>query len=113
MSEASSIRAQVFIPGKSKGRLQRQLTLEIISEWIKLQGFDEYTTNGLIAMASKYPTQALPAFRRNFNLMIERVRAKRRKEQNEIINAEGAAQAAKKNVKKQEKAKDENDQEIS
>lgn len=81
MGEPTSIRAQVFIPGKGKSRLVRQLTFETISDWIRLQGFDDYTTSGLIDLASKYPTQALPSFRRNFNLMIERVRAKRRAEQ--------------------------------
>ena len=81
MSETSSIRAQVYVPGKSGSRLQRQLTLEVVVEWIKIQGFDDYTTNGLIELAKRYPTQALPSFRRNFNLMIERVRSKRRKEQ--------------------------------
>jgi hypothetical protein len=81
MSEATSIKSQVFVPGKKKGGgLKRLLTLETISNWIRLQRFDEYTTNGLIEMASKYPTQALPSFRRNFNLMIERVRVKRRAE---------------------------------
>lgn len=80
MSEPTSIKAQVFIPGKKSSKLQRQLTLEIVSDWIKLQGFDDYTTNGLIQLASKYPTQALPSFRKNFNLMIERVRVKRRAE---------------------------------
>lgn len=91
MSEPTSIKAQVFIPGKGKSRLQRQLTLEIISNWIKLQGFDEYTTNGLIELASKYPTQALPSFRRNFNLMIERVRQKRRQEQQGQLRADKEA----------------------
>jgi hypothetical protein len=81
MSEPTSIKSQVYIPGKGKTKLIRHLTFEMISEWIRLQGFDEYTTNGLIELASKYPTQALPAFRRNFNLMIERVRQKRRQEQ--------------------------------
>jgi hypothetical protein len=94
MSEPSSIRAQVYIPGKRKGGLRQQLTLEIISNWIKLQGFDEYTTNGLIQLASKYPTQALPSFRKNFNLMIERVRTKRRAELNEQQRAEAAALVA-------------------
>jgi len=80
MSETSSIKAQVVIPGKSNGKLQKMLTLEMVTDWIKMQGFDEYTTNGLIQMAERYPTQALPSFRKNFNLMIERVRVKRRKE---------------------------------
>jgi len=56
MGEPTSIKAQVFIFGKAKGRLQRQLTLETISEWIRLQGFDDYTTNGLIELAGRYPT---------------------------------------------------------
>lgn len=91
MSEMSSLKASVIIPGKGKSRLQRQLTFEIISDWIKLQGFDDYTTHGLIDLASKYPTQALPSFRRNFNLMIERVRAKRRAEQQGIQNTKPVA----------------------
>jgi len=84
--EAQQIQAKVYVPGKGPGsKLQRQLTLEMISEWIRLQGFDEYTTNGLIELAGKYPTQALPSFRKNFNLMIQRVRAQRKKEQNTSI----------------------------
>lgn len=82
MNEPSSINAQVYVPGKGKGVFQRQLTFETICSWIRIQGFDEYTTNGLIELAAKYPTQALPSFRRNFNLMIDRVRHKRRQEQN-------------------------------
>lgn len=78
MSETSSIKAQVYVPGKSSSRLQRQLTLEVVTEWIKIQGFDDYTTNGLIEIAERYPTQALPSFRRNFNIMLERVRQKRK-----------------------------------
>lgn len=80
MSETSSIRAQVYVPGKSSSRLQRQLTLEVIVSWIKIQGFDDYTTQGLIELAERYPTQALPSFRRNFNIMVERVRQKRKLE---------------------------------
>ena len=83
MSEGNRLNLKVGVPGKtkSKTRLQKHLTLELITSWIKIQGFDEYTTNGLIELASGYPTQALPSFRRNFNLMIERVREKRTKEQ--------------------------------
>ena len=57
------------------------LDFKTISEWIRIQGFDEYTTQGLIDIASTYPTSALGSFRRNFNLMISRVREKRKKEQ--------------------------------
>jgi len=81
-NDLSSIRAKVYVPGKNTRPIQRPLTLEMVCEWIKLQGFDEYTTNGLIEMASRYPNQALHSFRLNFNLMIERVRAKRKKEMN-------------------------------
>ncbi|CAE7860216.1 unnamed protein product [Symbiodinium microadriaticum] len=49
--------------GRMKGDnvLQRQLTFDIVKDWIKVQGFDEYTTNGLIEMAAKYPTQVAKA----------------------------------------------------
>ncbi len=83
--EAQQIQAKVYVPGKGPGsKLQRQLTFDMISEWIRLQGLDEYTTNGLIELAGRYPTQALPSFRRNFNLMIQRVRQKRKKEMGEV-----------------------------
>lgn len=75
-------RFKVDVPGKQSTVLKVPLTYETIVSWIKLQGLDEYTTNGLIDMAAQYPTQALPSFRRNFNLMIERVRQKRKKEIN-------------------------------
>lgn len=100
MGEPTSIKAQVFIPGKGRSKLNRLLTLDTISDWIKLQGFDDYTTNGLIDLASKYPTQALPSFRRNFNLMIERVRAKRRAEQQGLQNAAEAEASCSTNNRK-------------
>jgi hypothetical protein len=105
MSEPTSIKSQVFIPGKGNGKLQRLLTLETVCSWIKLQGFDEYTTNGLIELASKYPTQALPSFRKNFNLMIERVRAKRRQESNlreEQEQANGSKEISKSEIQRPE-----------
>ncbi len=81
----NQINAKVSIPNhhqdKTRKGPNRLLTFEIISSWIKLQGMDEYTTNGLIALAATYPTQALPSFRRNFNLMIARVRQQRQQEQ--------------------------------
>lgn len=57
------------------------LDFKTISDWIRLQGLDEYTTQGLIDLAASYPDSALHVFRRNFNLMISRVRDKRKKEQ--------------------------------
>ena len=76
-----SLNAKVHVPGKGKTRLQKPLTLEVVIEHIKKQTYlDEYTINGLIEIANRYPTQAFPAFKRNFNMMIERVRNKRRQE---------------------------------
>lgn len=87
MSEAQQIQAKIVIPGQvSRPPVQRPLTLDTICEWIKLQGLDDYTTNGLIELARRYPTQALPSFRKNFNLMIQRVRQKRRQEQNQQLD---------------------------
>ena len=83
MSDVQHIRAKVVVPGRSNYKFQRQLTLDTVCDWIRLQRLDEYTTNGLIELARGYPTQALPAFRKNFNIMIQRVRQKRRKEQNQ------------------------------
>lgn len=80
MGEPTSIKASISVPGKSNGRFSIPLTLETVSKWIKLQGFDNYTTEELIKLAEKYPTHALPGFRKNFNLMVERVRIKRKKE---------------------------------
>lgn len=66
-------------PRRKSGPLL-ELTHDRICEYIRMQGLDDYTTEGLIKLASTYPTQALPSFRRNFNLMIQRVRAKRKVE---------------------------------
>lgn len=95
----NEIKTEVFMPGKTKqarGMAQypagRLMTLGTITEWIRLQGLDEYTTQGLVELAGRYPTQALPSFRKNFNLMIARVRTKRQEEQNQPINEEPEAQ---------------------
>jgi hypothetical protein len=56
------------------------LTLESVTRWIQRLEFDEYTTKGLIELASNYPSNALPHFKNNINLMVNRVRAKRAKE---------------------------------
>lgn len=99
MGEGNQIKAKIFVPSqkdKDRGRPSRMLTFDMISDWIRLQGFDEYTTNGLIELAARYPTNALPSFRRNFNLMIARVRQKRREEQNnkpESSNNEEASES--------------------
>jgi len=80
MSEATSISFNVAVDGTRRGSVRRMLTLGQIIEWIKAQGFDEFTTKGLIELASKYPNNALPLFKKNFNLMLQRVRAKRQKD---------------------------------
>ncbi len=91
MSNKINMGVSVLNEGTKQTGPLRQLTLERVSQWIKLQGFDEYTTEGLIAMAAKYPTQALPSFRKNFNLMIQRVRAQRKKERGQDANASAEA----------------------
>ena len=83
--EASSLKAKVVMPGQgNRPGFRKQLTLQRITEWIRLQGLDEYTEEGLIEIASKYPTAALPSFRKNFNLMIQRVRQKRKQELGQV-----------------------------
>jgi hypothetical protein len=84
--EGNQIQAKITLPDNLKSEDIRvgpnvQLTFEMISEWIKIQGFDEYTEQGLINLAAHYPTSALKSFRRNFNLMIARVREQRKKDQ--------------------------------
>ena len=64
-------------------RFRRLLTLENLTNLIQEMELDDYTTNGLIEMASRYPTHALPSFRKNINIMINRVRVKKQKEQGE------------------------------
>lgn len=86
MSEATSIKASVSVAGLSGSRSRRLLTLETVITMIRNQGLDDYTTEGLIELASRYPTQALPSFRKNFNLMIDRVRQKRRAEMRGMEN---------------------------
>lgn len=85
MSEASRLDVKISMPGdedrpKRPGRL---LTLEQVMNWIRLQELDEYTYTGLEKIISRYPTHALPSIKRNFNTLVNRVRAQRRKEQNE------------------------------
>jgi hypothetical protein len=80
--------------GGRKSTISQAVTLESISNWIRAQELDEYTTKGLIDIASKYPNQALSSFRKNINVMIARVRQKRKEEQGET---KGDA-----NVKKQD-----------
>jgi hypothetical protein len=83
MTEAGRMDIHISIPGDDgrPKRIRRLLTLDNIILYIQQQELDEYTTNGLIALAEKYPTNALPSFRKNINIMINRVRTRRRKEQ--------------------------------
>jgi len=69
-----------------KSNVSQMITLESIIESIKAQGLDDYTTNGLIEIASRYPANALISFKKNFNVMIRRVRAQRQKEQHGEFN---------------------------
>lgn len=86
MSEPSRMQVKVTL-GEEHGprpRVTPQLTLERVINWIDRQPLDDYTKKGLAKLAATYPNAALPSFRRNFNLMIQRVRAKRRQEQGDM-----------------------------
>lgn len=91
MSEPSSVNFSVNIPGQGqRSRISRILTLDRLIEWIRSHEFDEHTTETLIAMASRYPYEALPLFKKNFNLMLQRARATRKKDENhEEIGIQG------------------------
>lgn len=67
---------------KRNSSISPLLTLDKVIDFIRSHNFDEYTTKGLIDLASAYPNNALSSFRKNFNLMVQRVRAKRIKDQN-------------------------------
>lgn len=91
MSEPSSLKVSVSIDGAEgrRSNVQRLMTAGRVIEWINRQeGLDDYTKNGLIDMVKRYPTAALPSFHRNFNQMIQRVRAKRKKERNGEVYAQ-------------------------
>lgn len=83
MSEASHIQVKVSLGQNDTKNFSKMVTLERVIEWIKRQELDDYTTKGLIEAASKYPTAALSSFHKNFNIMLQRVRAKRKLAQGE------------------------------
>jgi len=98
--EGNAIQAKILVPDRLKSEdhrvgPNRQLTFGVISDWIRLQGFDEYTENGLIELAAQYPTSALKSFRKNFNLMIARVREQRRREQQQEENRNAISESNK------------------
>jgi hypothetical protein len=82
MNEASKI--SLTINDQARKKLPNHLTLEKIIEFIYAQQLDEQTTTGLIELASTYPTNAFPSFKRNFSLMVQRTRAKRVQEERKI-----------------------------
>ena len=82
MPEPSKLSIQVT--SESCGRktvIRRLFTLDALCDWIRNLELDDYTINGLIQLASRYPDAALPSFKKNINLMIQRVRAKKQKDQ--------------------------------
>lgn len=89
MSEASKINVKISAGSdpNQKKIFSRVLDLDTVIKWINFQGMDEYTTKGLIKIASSYPTSALGSFKKNFNLMIQRVRAMRKEEENKSEEA--------------------------
>lgn len=81
MTEVSSMKFSIQVPGASSGSsISRLTTLESVISWIKSHQLDDYTTKGLIVLASRYPNNALPLFKKNFHVMLQRVRANRKKE---------------------------------
>ncbi len=82
MTEAGRLDIKISLPGDEERprRPGRLLTLNQVLSWIKLQELDDYTYNGLEKIISKYPTHALPSIKKNFNTLVNRVRAERRKE---------------------------------
>lgn len=81
--EGNFINANIVLPGED-GKVRKFYvppTFQDLSDWIRAQGLDEYTTEGLIQLASRTPTSALASFRKNFNIMVARVRQQRKKEQ--------------------------------
>lgn len=81
MAEASKLSISLdFGDKREKTPIGHLLTLNRVIKWIKAQELDEYTTAGLIKIAQGYPNQALPMFLKNFQVMLGRVRAQRKKE---------------------------------
>jgi hypothetical protein len=81
MSNKINLGMTVVGDSSKKSTIHPQLTLDRLIQWIKNRELDEYTTQGLIDLAKGYPTHALPNFRRNFAVMLSRVRSKRTREQ--------------------------------
>ena len=81
MPEPTRLSISINESQKKKTEIRRLFTLDFLKSWIRKQNYDEYTTAGLIALASKYPAAALPSFVKNINLMIHRVRAQRQLDQ--------------------------------
>lgn len=82
---AERLDVKISLPGED-GRPRRPgrlLTLEQVLSWIKLQELDDYTYQGLEKIISKYPTHALSSIKKNFGLLLNRVRAQRKKDDNE------------------------------
>lgn len=64
-------------PGSS---LQPMLTLEALKAWIDTQQVEERVKEILKGMASRYPNQALPSFKKNYNVLLDRAKRQLRAE---------------------------------
>lgn len=87
MSEAGRMTIKIDIGQPDRPGPKKIVTLKSIIEWIKRKQLDSYTQNYLIEVASRYPTAALPFFGKNFNIMLQRARAQRWKDQSETIES--------------------------
>jgi len=83
--EVQSLKVKIDMPGREKksaldSNRKRPVTQATIAAWINMQPHDDWIKEELIKIAKTYPDTALPAFEKNFNVLIARVQEKRSKE---------------------------------
>jgi len=64
---------------KSKKRFEKPLTLKTLTNWIRQQGWDEYTKKELIKKASAYPYNSLRYFADQVNAQVIKINEERTK----------------------------------
>jgi hypothetical protein len=71
---------------RPKLRFEKRITLEILTNWINQQNYDDYTKKELIKRASAYPYTGFKNFADNINTHVRKIREERtrlRKEKDE------------------------------
>ena len=100
--EANKMNFRVTLPGddekthNQRNTARPMITLDKVVSWVRSLDLDEYTTNGLIKLAEGYPYGSLPMFRKNFDVMLARVRQTRLQE--EIKNSEKVEEVLKEEI---------------